>query len=116
MKILIVDDEKEFAAFLKDRLDLKGHSVDVAYDGKQAMEAIKLNGYEIVLLDHNMPEATGVEVIKYAKANNIKSKLVVITGYKESSEYFMRYIGADEYLTKPVQIKDVEEIIDKYSK
>ena len=113
--ILIVDDEKEFVAFLKDRLVLKGHVVDTAYDGREGLELIKSGRYDIVFSDQNMPELTGMELIKYIKSNNLKAKTVIITGYQESSEYFMRYMGADEYLTKPIQIKDIDAILKKYS-
>lgn len=116
MKILIVDDEKEFVAFLKDRFLLRGHSVDKAYDGRQAMELVKSDLYDIVFSDHNMPEFTGVELVKYIKDNKLKAKTVIITGYEESNEYFMKLVGADEYLTKPIRIKDAEDIIEKYSK
>ena len=116
MIILIVDDEKEFVAFLKDRFVLRGHLVDTAYDGRRAMELVKSDRYDLVFSDHNMPELTGVELVKYIKDNKLKAKTVIITGYQESSEYFMKMIGADEYLTKPIQIKDAEDIIDKYSK
>lgn len=114
MTILIVDDEIEFVSFLKDRFILKGHAVDIAYDGREGLELIKTNRHDLVFLDHNMPELTGVELVKYMKNNNLKAKTVVITGYQESNEYFMRLAGADEYLSKPVQIKDIDDIIEKY--
>lgn len=115
MNILIVDDEKDLVEFLKNRLVLKGHSVDVAYDGKDALEKAKSDRYDIVFSDHNMPEMTGVELIRHMKNNKLKAKIAVITGYQESDEYFMKTVGADEYLTKPVQMQDVENIIAKYS-
>lgn len=114
MEILIVDDEIEFVSFLKDRFILKGHEVDTAYDGREGLELIKTNRYDLVFLDQNMPELTGMELIKYMKDNNLKAKTVVITGYQESNEYFMKLAGADEYLTKPVQIKDIDKLIEKY--
>ena len=114
MIILVVDDEKEFVDFLKDRLVRKGHSVDTAYNGHAALELLRPDRYDLVFLDHNMPEMTGMEVVKYIKANKLKAKVVIVTGYHESSEYFMKLIGADEYLTKPVKIKEIEDIIGKY--
>ena len=115
MTILIVDDEREFISFLNDRLLLKGHAVDIAYDGRRGLELIKTNRYDLVFLDQNMPELTGMELVKYMKNNNLKAKTVVVTGYQESNEYFMRLAGADEYLTKPVQIKDIDKLVEKYS-
>ena len=116
MRILIADDEKEVVELLKDRLILKGHSADTAYDGKKALELIKSNIYDLIFLDHNMPGLTGLELLRYIKQNNLKPKVVIITAYAEIDEFFMKRLGTDEYLTKPVKMKDIDDIIDKYSK
>ena len=116
MKILIVDDEKEIVELLKDRFIAKGHSVNTAYDGKKAMELIRSNSYDLIFLDHNMPGLTGLELLRYIKQNGLKAKTVIITGYEEVDEFFMKGRGADEYLTKPLKMKEIDDIIDKYSK
>jgi len=114
MHILIVDDEKEFVEMMRERLHYKNLTMDFAYDGRQALELIKSKKYDIVFLDHNMPEMTGLELVKYIKENNIDIKTVMITGYPAIRGSFAKAIGTDEYLTKPVQLKDVEDIIEKY--
>ena len=116
MIVLIADDEKEIVELLKDRVIAKGHSVNTAYDGKEALELIKSNSYDLIFLDHNMPGLTGLELLRYIKQNNLKPKVVIITGYPEINEFFMKGRGADEYLTKPVEMKVIDDIIDKYSK
>jgi len=116
MKILIVDDEREFVEFLKDRVVGKGHSAETAYDGESALELIKANNYDLVFLDHNMPGLTGLELTKYIKGNDLKPKTVMITGYEEIDGFFMEKMGVDEYLTKPVKIENIDNILDKYSK
>jgi len=116
MIILIADDEKEIVELLKDRFIAKGHSVNTAYDGKRALELIKLNIYDLVFLDHNMPGLTGLELLRYIKENNLKPKVVIITGYPEINEFFMKGRGADEYLTKSIKMENVDNIINKYSK
>ncbi|MFA6320797.1 MAG: response regulator [Candidatus Omnitrophota bacterium] len=114
MKILIADDEKEFVDFLAERLSGQGHNISLASDGAIALELIKANEYDIVFLDHNMPELTGLEIAKYAKANGIKAKIVMVTGYEHMSGAFAKVLGVDEYLTKPVMIKDIDEVVKKY--
>ena len=114
MKILIADDEKEFVDFLKGVLIERGHEADTAYDGEEALELIKKNRYDILFLDHNMPGLTGLEIAEYVKENKIKSKTVIVTGYDPMSEKFARAVGADEYLEKPVAMKDVEAILKRY--
>ncbi len=114
MKILIVDDEKNFVYFVKENLAHRGYPVDVAYDGKEALELIQSKSYDLVFLDINMPELTGLELAKYVKENKIKSKVIIVTGYEEIKESLAKVLGADEYLTKPVAIADIEKIIKKY--
>jgi CheY-like chemotaxis protein len=114
MKILIADNEKDFVDMLKERLSCKGHSVDAAYDGGAAMELIKNGGYDILFLDHNMPEMTGLEIAKYVKEHNINSKTVIVTGYEQMSDSFAKAIAADEYITKPAKLKEIDDIISKY--
>ena len=116
MNILIADDEKEFVSFIKERLEGQGHQVEVAGDGSQALKLIKTDKYDIVFVDHNMPELTGLELAKYAKEYKVRSKIIMVTGYEQMSGPFAKAVGADEYLTKPVKIKEIEDIIKKYDK
>lgn len=115
MRILIADDEKSFVEPLSDRLTRKGNQVESAYDGLNALKLIKANKYDVIILDHNMPELTGLELVKYIRANKMDVKIVMVTGYAEIDKSFMEVIGVDEYITKPVKFTDVEAIIDKYS-
>ncbi|MFA5275382.1 MAG: response regulator [Candidatus Omnitrophota bacterium] len=114
MKILIADDEKEAVLLLKKYIERKNHDADVAYDGARALELIKENKYDIVFLDHNMPEITGLELIEYIKKNIPETKAVMITGYQQMADFAAKDLGADEYLTKPIEFKDIEKILDKY--
>ena len=116
MRILIADDERSFVEPLSDRLIQKGNQVESAYDGSSALKLIKANRYDIILLDHNMPELTGLELVKYIRKNKIDTKVVMITGYTEIDKPFMEVVGVDEYLAKPVKLTDVDAVIEKYSK
>ena len=88
----------------------------MANNGLRALELIKKNNYDIILLDHNMPEMTGMELVKYARKNKVGAKIIMITGYTEIDKSFMEVIGVDEYLTKPVKLTDIDAVIEKYSK
>ena len=116
MKILIADDEKDIVDLIKERVAIKGYNADIAFDGEKALEFIKLNKYDLVFVDHNMPELTGLELIKYIRENNLDTKIVMITGYPAIEGSVVKYLGADEYLTKPFKLKEIEDIIDKYKK
>ncbi len=115
MKILICDDEIEIVNALKKYLKLKGCDVEYALDGGKGLELLKSGGYDIVFLDINMPELTGIEVLRYVKDNNVKTKVVFLTGYPCINEKFAKALRADEYLEKPVDLKVIGEIVDKYT-
>lgn len=116
MRILIADDEDEFIDFMKERLTGQGHHIDAAGDGGRALELLKANKYDIAFFDHSMPGLSGLELAKYVKENNVRLKVVMVTGYEEMSDSFAKAAGVDEYLTKPIRIKDLEDIIKKCSK
>jgi len=111
MRILIADDEKDFVETLKERIGQRGIEIDVAYDGAESIKLLKCNKYDAVFIDHNMPEMTGLEVIKYMRANGIDSKVAMITAYEEMEDFLAKHLGADEYLTKPVKMEDVERLV-----
>ena len=115
MEILFADDQKGFVELLKSSSHFKRHNIDIVYSGKSALELIKLNKYDLVFLDYNMPEFTGLELIKYIKENNLKAKTVLFTGDPSINYFIAKDIGADEYWAKPLKIARIEEIIDKYS-
>ncbi len=116
MKILVVDDEKDITENICAFLQRKGYPADKAYDGKQALSLIKKNNYDLIFLDFNMPELTGLEVIEYIKKNNLTAKTVLCTAYEDMKEFFAKRLGADEYITKPYKLQVFEDIINKYKK
>lgn len=115
MKILLADDEKETVAIIRDFLVRKGHTVDVAEDGKKAMWLLERSEYELMIFDHNMPELTGLELIEYVRNElHASSKLVMITGYAEMEEVLARALGADAYLRKPFTLDDIGALVDRF--
>jgi len=115
MRILIADDEKDIIEFLQDFLEKRGHFVDTALDGGIASDLIKENSYDLVFLDHNMPELTGLELAKLVKKNNPKTKTVMVTGYPSMKDFFAKSVGIDEYISKPCRLEEIKNIVDKYS-
>ncbi|MCU0651623.1 MAG: response regulator [Candidatus Omnitrophica bacterium] len=114
MKILVADDNQEAAELIQKRMIRKGHSADIAFDGRKALDLIKVNDYDLAFLDHDMPEITGLELIKYIKENGLKAKTVMITGYPAIEGFAAHDFGADEYLVKPIDLADIEALIEKY--
>ena len=111
MKILIVDDEPKTVRLLERWLCEKGYPVAVAFDGKTALRMLKEHAYDLMFVDLNLPELTGVELIKRVKQGGLRTKTVLITGYPAMDEFFARTMGADAYLEKPFRLSDIARII-----
>ena len=114
MKILIADNAQDVVKLLKEVLINSGHGVDTAFDGKEAMEFLESAAYDLVFLDHDMPEMTGIELIKFIRTRGMKTKIVMISGYPTMQEFFVKTLGADEYIPKPFSIDEVLKIVTKY--
>jgi len=114
-KILIADDELGVQEALRLLLAKYQWDIDTAGDGANARELIKRKRYNFLFLDFNMPEVTGIELVKEIKAESPESIVVIITGYNDLDENFSITVGADEYIKKPFSAKEIEEIIVKYS-
>lgn len=115
MKILVADDEKRFANLLWDFLKLKGFNVEAAFDGQEALDLIKKRNYDLVVLDFKMPELTGLEIIKYAKKLGINMKVIVLSGQPDIDASYATFLGADEFIRKPVRFEVIEKVIKRLS-
>lgn len=112
-RILVVDDEVSIRELMKEILVSQGHQVDMGQDGREAVQLTRKNAYQLLILDRNMPYMTGVEAVRLIRADaRLKGlKILMFTSasvIKEIEEAFEA--GADEYLLKPVNVKNV---IDK---
>jgi signal transduction histidine kinase/DNA repair protein RadC len=78
--ILLVDDEKHLIGPIKEKLEDLGYEVFLAEDGEAAMDILKKENIDLVLLDYVMPGISGLDVIKYMKNTNINAKVIMYTG------------------------------------
>jgi DNA-binding response OmpR family regulator len=116
MKVFIADDEMPIVEMLCKSLESKGLLVSYALDGKEALILIKEQDYDLVFLDVDMPGLSGIEIVKDMKKNKIRAVIIFLTGYPTLTDNFCRLLGVDEYLKKPVELKVIEGIVDKYRK
>ena len=107
-KVLVVDDEKLIVKGLKFSLEQDDMEVDTAYDGGEAIEKIKANDYDIVLLDIMIPVYTGIEVCQMVREfSNVP--IIMLTAKGEDMDKIMGLeYGADDYITKPFNILEVK--------
>ncbi|MEE8466207.1 MAG: response regulator [Dehalococcoidia bacterium] len=102
--LLVVDDNEMNRDLLSRRLERQGYRVTVAVDGRQALEILNREPFNLVLLDIMLPEVNGYEVLEQLKANQSLSHIpVIITTALDEADGKARCIelGAEDYLTKP---------------
>ncbi|MEE9591741.1 MAG: response regulator transcription factor [Thermodesulfobacteriota bacterium] len=102
MRILVVEDEKKVAGFIKRGLEEETYAVDVAYDGKEGQQLAENNEYDVIVLDIMLPKKDGIEVLKELREKDIKTPVLLLTA-RDSVDDRVRGLdsGADDYLTKP---------------
>lgn len=110
-KILIVDDEKGCCEFFKIYFKNSDYLTDIAFDGRQAKYLLEDNKYAYIFFDCNMPELSGVELIKIIKKTNPKARAIMISGYDLINEDFAKELDVDAFLSKPISIEDVEKVM-----
>jgi len=110
-KVLVVDDEVDCCEFFNKYLTNHNCLVDVAYDGLRAKDLLDAKKYDIIFFDCNMPGLSGVELLEAIKEKNPKARRIMISGYDLINEDFAKDLGVDIFLSKPISLQDVKEII-----
>jgi len=109
LKVLLVDDEKEFVESLSERLALRNLTAGIALDGEQALKAVKEDEPDVMVLDLRMPGIDGIEVLRQARKDHPGMAVVVLTGHgTEKDKKEVLRLGASAYLKKPV---DVDQLV-----
>ena len=108
MKILVVDDEKLLVKGLKFNLENEGYEVQTAYDGAAAVELVRRESFDLVLLDWMMPVMSGSDAcMKIREFSNVP--VIMLTARSEDADKLMGFAcGADDYITKPFNILEVK--------
>lgn len=102
MRILVVEDEKGIANFLRDGLKEEGFAVDVAVDGKNGLLLSRENEYDIILLDWMLPGMSGIEVCREIRKNNSSVPVIFLTAKDTVQDtVFGLEAGANDYIKKP---------------
>ena len=107
-RVLVVDDEASIRVLLAKTLALAEYDVDVAPDGRSALERMRLYPYDLLIADLKMPGMDGLAVIREAKRYKADLPVIIITGFStESSAIEAVNIGVAGYLTKPFRVPQV---------
>jgi len=111
-RVLLVDDEREFVQTLSERLQLRDVGSAIVYDGNSALEIIKEDDPEVIIIDLKMPGVNGIDVLKQVKRQRPEIKVIVLTGHgSESDKQECLNLGAFDYLQKPVDIDHLSDVL-----
>jgi excisionase family DNA binding protein len=107
-RVLVVGDEASIRDLLAKTLALAAYDVDVAPDGRSALERMRMNPYDLLIADLKMPGMDGLTVIREAKRYKADLPVIIITGFStESSAIEAVNLGVAGYLTKPFRVPQV---------
>ncbi|MEA2100914.1 MAG: ATP-binding protein, partial [Campylobacterota bacterium] len=116
-KVLVVEDNKTNQMLLTMLLDDLDLDVEVVDDGSEAVEAVKNNRYDLILMDENMPIMNGTEATRIIRTLDIAKDIPIIAvtanALKGDRERFLEN-GMDDYLSKPIDVDELEIMIKKY--
>lgn len=108
MRILIVEDEKKVAGFIKKGLEEETYAVDVAHDGEEGFHLADMNQYDMIILDLMLPKMDGLEVLTRLRDKKLTTPILLLTA-KDAVEDKVTGLnkGADDYLTKPFAFSEL---------
>ena len=110
-RVLVVDDEEMVRSIVTQLLSLKGHDVDLAASGAEALEKVKANRYDIVFTDFGMPEMTGAELARRLHEECPDLTVILLTGYTETDTA----VGEVEaVLSKPFKLEELQSTIKRF--
>ncbi|MCB0268243.1 MAG: response regulator [Calditrichaeota bacterium] len=114
IRLLLVDDEAIILTLFKSALQAWGYTVDIAEDGKKALQLCNENNYHIMITDLNMPNMDGMALLKRVKSRWPMMEVIVVTGYGtiETAIEAMK-MGASDFILKPVNFEQVQFTIKK---
>lgn len=113
-RVLLVDDEREFVQTLSERLLLRDMGSAVAYDGESALEMLREDEPEVMILDLKMPGIDGMEVLRRVKETQPEIEVIILTGHgNETDRETCMRMGAFAYLQKPVDIDILSETMQR---
>lgn len=113
-KILVIDDEDSMCNFMEIMLSKEGYEVDTVNSGPTGLSFLKDNNYDLVIADLNMPQMSGIEVLKEVRTFKADQELIVMTAYAsvDTAIEAMKQ-GAADYITKPFKVDEIKLVIEK---
>jgi two-component system response regulator VanR len=106
--VLIVEDEPYLAEAIRDGLRLEAMAADIAGDGDTALELLRINDYDVAVLDRDIPGPSGDEIAKCIVASGSGMPILMLTAADRLDDKATGFeLGADDYLTKPFELREL---------
>ncbi len=107
-KILIVEDEKKIARFVELELKHEGYETEWSGNGREALDKILENQFDLIVLDVMLPELDGIEVCRKAREAGVRTPIIMLTAKDDVMDKVTGLDnGADDYMTKPFAIEEL---------
>jgi DNA-binding response OmpR family regulator len=108
MRLLIIEDNAELSNSMKKGLEKAGFHVDASLTGEEGEEMAFVNGYDAILLDLNLPDKDGIDILRFLRGAKVDVPVIVISARDEIEERALGLdLGADDYLPKPFQLLEL---------
>jgi len=108
MRILIVEDEKKVANFVKKGLQEEGYAVDLSFDGEEGLNLGRDPSYDLIILDIYLPKLDGLAALKKLRAHGVRTPVLLLTVRATIEDKVLGLdSGADDYLTKPFAFQEL---------
>lgn len=112
-RILVVDDEDALRTVLSAELEGEGYRVSSAGDGEEAINTLRGQAFDLILLDIKMPKVDGFEVLKFVKEQNPATKVIMLTFFADLKNAIeLKKLGAEDLVSKPYDLVDLLTTIE----
>jgi len=109
MKVLMVEDDIQLNATITKFLELLSFEVNSTIDGEEAISIIDKSNFDMYLIDINLPNINGLDIVKYIRKKDITTPIIMITASLEVDNFITAYDnGCSEYIKKPFHLKELE--------
>lgn len=108
-KVLLIEDNSDFAAHVKTWLESSSHRVEVADTAQEAADMLVISEFDVLILDWELPDGAGPDICRRYRKQGGKTPILFLTGKARLEEKEIGFLsGADDYLTKPCELRELE--------
>jgi len=108
MRLLVIEDEKKVARFVKKGLEEEGYAVDLAFDGEEGLAMVLDQVHDLIILDIALPKIDGLQVLKKLRERTVRTPVLLLTVRATIEDKVLGLdSGADDYLTKPFVFQEL---------